>query len=409
MIRKIIKKIQNNRLLFLLFAFILFQLLIILFFDLGQKLGPKTTNCVYSEQKVNNPISLWPRANFDGMHYLSIAKNGYSQYQQAFFPFYPLLIKFLTPVFAGKDLVAALFISSLSLLGGIYFLYQLVLLDYKEKIAKRTVFFLLIFPSAFFFALVYTESLFLFLSVGAFYFARTKNWVLAGILAGLASATRLVGIFLLPALLVEWIQQDKFKNQISKIKIAYQNIKRKNIFEFSPVIFHFSFLIFNLLPLFLVPLGLLFYMRFLAINYQDPLLFLHVQPAFGVQRSADKLILYYQVIWRYLKMIAATKPDPLFFTVWIEFISTLSFLILIVIAYFKKIRMSYLVYTILSYFVSTLTGTFVSMPRFLLVLFPCFICLALIENKLFRLAISIIFLIISFSMVSLFVRGYFVS
>jgi Gpi18-like mannosyltransferase len=51
--------------------------------------------------------------------------------------------------------------------------------------------FLLIFPTAFFLNAVYTESLFLFLSLATFYYALKKNFFSAGIFGFFASLTRL--------------------------------------------------------------------------------------------------------------------------------------------------------------------------------------------------------------------------
>jgi len=42
----------------------------------------------------NLPSWIWGFGNFDGVHYLRIAQNGYtSDYSQAFFPLFPLLRK----------------------------------------------------------------------------------------------------------------------------------------------------------------------------------------------------------------------------------------------------------------------------------------------------------------------------
>jgi len=327
-------------------------------------------------------------ANFDGEHYLAIAQHGYGMFDQVLFPFYPFLIK--TFIFPLKEslftlLFSGLTISNLSFLIALFLLYLLVKLDFNQKTARWTILFLLVFPTSFFFGSVYNESLFLLLILGSFYTARRGNWWLAGILGAFASATRPVGIFLLPALLWEWWEQNKIKNE---------KLKMKNLF--------------NLLPIFLVSAGLLWYMRYLAINYQDPLMFLHSQPAFGAQRVADKVILLHQVCWRYFKMIATTKANLLYFTVWLEFLSAAFSGILLVFGYLRKIRLSYLIFAFLAFIVPTLTGTFSSMPRYVLVLFPCFIALSLIKSKWFRLAWIVLSILLLFVATIFFTRGYFV-
>jgi hypothetical protein len=225
----------------------------------------------------------------------------------------------------------------------------------------------------------------LFLLLGSFYAARKGKWWLAGILGAFCTATRFIGIFLLPALLWEWWEQNQIKNK----KEIMKNLL-------------------NLVPIFLISSGLVLYMRFLAINYQDPLMFIHAQPSFGTQRVVDKFIPIYQVFWRYLKMIGDTKGDPLFFTVWLELITAVGFLFLIFLAYIKKIRFSYLIFAVFSYLFPALTGTFLSMPRFVLVLFPCFIALGLLKNKMLTYFYVIVSAFILMMATIFFTKGHFV-
>jgi len=378
---------KNNRKIikFILTVFVIWQIVISSVSFFSSKILPERSRFMYNDGvKIINPVWLWNRANFDGAHYLGISRRGYGLYQQAFFPFYPRLIKFLTPIFAGKDLLAAIFISNFSLLLLLYSFYKLILLDFDDQTARWATVFFLLFPTSFFLSCVYTESLFIFLVLTSFYTARTNHWLAAGIFGLLASYTRVTGVLLFPALLYEWYQVEK--NKISKL----EKIK-------------------NLLPVFLVPLGLISYMKYLGNEYRDCLLFLHVQPFFGAERSGSRIILIYQVFWRYLKMILTSKLDFLYFTVWLELL--VAILLLIVFAYSikKKIRTSYLVFAILSFFVPTLSGTFLSLPRFALAFFPCFIYLGTIKNKVIRISLLTIFGITFLISSVLFFRGYWLS
>lgn len=383
------KVLDKKNLLIIFFAFLAWRIWLQVFLWLGWFTLPLKEMLLGG--RMNNFLvhpGLWAWANFDGEHYLAIANHGYGNFEQAFFPLFPWLIRTLVyPV--RESLFALLFsgltISHLAFIIALFLLYLLIRLDYDKKVAQTTILFLLLFPTSFFFGAVYTESLFLALVLGSFYAARRGKWWIAGILGALASGTRFVGIFLLPALLWEWWEQNN-----SKFKI--QNLK----------------LLKTLIPIFLVPIGLLWYMRFLAINYQDPLMFLHVQPAYGAQRVADKIILLYQVFWRYFKMIASTKADPLFFTVWLEFLTGAGFLCLLVFSYFKKIRLSYIIFAVLAYITPTLTGTFSSMPRYVLTLFPCFIAMALIKNRIFRTLYFVVCCLLLLIATIFFTRGYWV-
>ena len=82
----------------------------------------------------------------------------------------------------------------------LHLLYRLARLDLAPAQARATVMLVALFPAALFLSAVYTEALFLMLSVGAIYAARTERWAWAGILGGLAAGTRSGGILLLVAL-----------------------------------------------------------------------------------------------------------------------------------------------------------------------------------------------------------------
>ncbi len=329
----------------------------------------------------------WALANFDGVHYIGIATKGYfAQFTQAFFPVYPALINWLDKVF-NNPIFSGYLISHLSLIAFLFLLYKLIRLDHSKHIAISTILFYLIFPTSFFFAALYTESFFMALTAGAFLAARKKKWLLAGILGAVGSGTRLVGVLLLPALLVELWQQQKFKNPLVFVKKSWRQIVSISISVS----------------------GLLLYMRYLAKNFSDALYFIHAQPVFGAQRSTEKLILLYQVFWRYTKMMFTVQPKSLlYYTVSQEFLFSLIFLLLMIWSY-KKTRLSYAVFATLAYIVPTLTGTLSSMPRYVLVMFPAFIVLGHIKSKTSRYILYALSLTLLAINVSLFTRGYWVS
>ncbi|HUV71484.1 MAG TPA: mannosyltransferase family protein [Clostridia bacterium] len=367
---------------FILAVFVFWQVALSALSRFSPSFLPTKMTFLYQEEIPRNPQFLWSRANFDGVHYLYISRFGYGLYQQAFFPGYPWLISALKPVWGGSDLLAAVLIANFCLWGFLLLFYRLISLDYQEKVARQTILFFLLFPTAFFLGMVYTESLFLLLIIGSFYAARKGNWWLAGALGGLSSYVRLGGIFLLPALAWEWYQQN------------HKNLRTG---------------VASLPSLLLIPAGLLAYMKFLWEKYQDPLLFFHVQSYFGAERSGGKIILLYQVFWRYLKMALTTKLDPLYFTVWLEIGVAVGFLLLLFLAYKKGVRTSYLIFGIISYLVPTCTGTFSSMPRYVLALFPCFIYLGTIKNKLLYYFLALIFSFLLILCSVFFYQGYWIA
>ena len=404
--RSIKKWFKDNKKIiqFTFIAFIIWQIAISLVVFLGAKHFPTTNQYLYTEKQVINPPWLWSRANFDGIHYLDIARKGYGIYQQAFFPLYPKMITWLTPIFGGRNLVMGWTVSLLCFYLALFFFYKLIKLDFSEKITKRALVYLLLFPTAFFFSMVYTESLFFFLIIGSFYFARTKHWWLAGIFGALASATRLPGIFLFPALLIEWWQQ-------KSVTSGQWPVVRKKPITNHPALLAGRQSLITLIPLLLIPFGLIYYMRFLAINFGDSLMFIHVQKFFGAGRSADRIILLYQVFWRYFKMLVTVEKNTLtYFVVVLEFLTGIGFLVLTIFTYFRR-WYSYLVFMALAYTAPTLTGTFLSLPRFVLVLFPGFILLSLWAEKYRWVKIIYPFLTIPLLILCLllFTRGFWIA
>lgn len=138
-----------------------------------------------------------PTARWDSAWYLQIAQHGYFSFASSnFFPLYPLLISLLA-LLVGSPLIAGVLISGVCMIAGLSLLYRLAQLDLDEPAAKLTIALLALFPASLFLSAVYTESLFLLLSVAAFYAARRERWALAGLCGGLASAARSNGVLVL--------------------------------------------------------------------------------------------------------------------------------------------------------------------------------------------------------------------
>ena len=137
-----------------------------------------------------------PAFRWDSLHYLDIARHGYATAEQtAFFPLYPMLIKALGWV-VRSDVAAGVLISVVSFAVALTLLHRLSELELGRPAANATVLLLAFAPLSFFFTAVYTESLFLALSVGALYAARRDRLALAGVLVALATVTRVYGILL---------------------------------------------------------------------------------------------------------------------------------------------------------------------------------------------------------------------
>lgn len=204
-------------------------LIIVTFF--GLSLIAKATMVDYKLDWPSTQTNYWIQwANWDGGHFLGIAENGYLPIQTPFFPLYPLLIYILK--FIGiPTLFAGLFITHISTIIALFYLYKLVSLDYSERIAKKTLIALLIFPTSFYLGSVYSEPLFLALTVSAFYYARQGKILTAAALGGLSFATRIIGIATIAGIFIEYLfnNKDALKNYFSKNTL----IKRSIIYALS--------------------------------------------------------------------------------------------------------------------------------------------------------------------------------
>lgn len=151
---------------------------------------------------------------WDAIHYLLIAQHGYAgSSETVFYPLYPLLIRIFSLVL-GSEVLAGMLISAVSFCVALTLLHRLTELELSRSAADATVLLLAFAPLSFFFTAVYTESLFLALSVGAVYAARCDRWALAGILAALSAVTRVPGILIVVLLACLYVRQSRHLDRL---------------------------------------------------------------------------------------------------------------------------------------------------------------------------------------------------
>ena len=274
---------------------------------------------------------------FDGVHYLRLVESGYVDTgPQAFFPLYPLLTSLISQLTGLSAYISGLILSWTSLTISLLVLWEL----YPNQKKYQTIL-LLLFPTSFFLLGIYTESLFLLLSLGFFLSLKQGRYIRAAVLAGLASGTRLVGVFLAVSLAINLFRRYRLTRPIYSISLLAISIS-----------------------------GLLIYCLYLYTSFGDPLMFLHVQSLFGASRSDGELILLPQVIYRYIKMIFTVDPISILYQrIWLELIFFLGSIWL----WYKNIKNQSIeinLYVIASLLLPTITGTLSSIPRYILVLVP---------------------------------------
>ncbi|MBN2386301.1 MAG: glycosyltransferase family 39 protein [Anaerolineales bacterium] len=143
---------------------------------------------------------LEPWQRWDTPQYQAIAERGYTAFDTALFtpPLYPLLMHLAAAVLTGGNTLAAgLLVSGLAFLGCLIAAYNLARFEFQnDPAALRSVLYLACFPTAFFLAAAYSESLFLLLAILCLHALRRQKWALAGLWGGLAALTRITGLFL---------------------------------------------------------------------------------------------------------------------------------------------------------------------------------------------------------------------
>ncbi len=148
-----------------------------------------------------NPVAfpeIWAR--WDSGYYLKIAANGYSSdaVELNFFPAYPALVRLVSLGILPLTWAGYL-IANLAFVGAGLLLWHQVRREFGEAVAWATLITLVVFPTSFFFSAIYTESLFLLFSMLVYWFSSRGQYFWAGVFVVLASLTRING-FLLAAI-----------------------------------------------------------------------------------------------------------------------------------------------------------------------------------------------------------------
>ena len=312
----------------------------------------------------------------DTPRYLSIAKEGYisdgdfyKMINIAFYPLYPCLIVLASLIFKNY-FYSGIFVSYISLVAACCYFYKLLLLDYDEQTSRRTIKYFLIYPFSIFLSAVYTESLFMATILMFFYYARTKKWFLAAVAGFFASMCRNQGVLLIVPMIYEIMIDIKDKMQINKKRANTAKAKRKkHIFQFS------------YLSTFFIPMGFVIYLLMNKIVTGDFFMFLKYQREYWLHEFGW---FPYALLPHYDQIVEYGGPLQIYFNapqIIMFFAAVFSILFFV-----KKIRLSYLIYSIIYIFISYgVVGEagLLSGPRYLIALFPMFISAALVTKYKF--------------------------
>lgn len=335
------------------------------------------------ESSIANAI-VAPAVRWDSAHYIAISAFGYADPDApAFFPLLPLLIA--PGGVAGGALLIGLCVSIVSALAGMLLLHRLVALDFGSEVATTTVMLLAWYPGSLALSGVYTDALFLALSVGSIYSARRGRWATAGALGALAAMTRSAGLGLVVPLLALYVWGPRADRAApvgggSGSSLA-ERLRSRYAIERS------------IAWVALVPAGLAAYAAYLGIETGNPLAFVTAQDEW--ERIVAPLAGLPLAVWGAIQgvgqFLPGVGPDsvltpagPYPAGVGLRNVALLGFLALalwLLTESFRRLPLAYAAYAVaalaLPLSVPALDEPLKSLPRFMLVVFPLWIALAL--------------------------------
>jgi mannosyltransferase PIG-V len=304
------------------------------------------------------------QARWDTDFYNQIATVGYRwdpsvflHQNVVFFPLYPLLMRCGGALLGGHPLLAGTIISLAAFAGAIALLYRLAALELGEEKAWPAILLLATYPFALFYSAVYTESLFLLLTVGAFYAMRRRYLVLAALSGVAAGLTRPNGFWLAFPLL--WIAATAPSDDDTDPRPWWAQRQRM------------AAMIVALAPL----AGVAIFTAYLHVRFGDALAWVHGQAAWGMPllgrgpapdpvRTPADLHLKVSEVMVYVGDIAA------FF---------LAAAAIVPVAW--RVGVAYGLWIAVNIFPPVAAHLFISLGRFTAVLFPLFFWLALVVPR----------------------------
>lgn len=197
--------------------------------------------------------------HWDSKIYLDIIINYYSPttyfpIKYPFFPFYPLLIKFISSLLQSNPIIIGIIVNQLVFLISFIIIYKYCknFLKLSDNHIEFTLVLLSISSINIYMNILYTESVFMLILLLAFYNLRNEKYWIAAIFGFTLSATKIIGVlFILPFFI--------------------------HIYKKSPKIFSWQ----TIIQIALISSGLLLFMLYLFKITGDPLKFVHAQVHWG--------------------------------------------------------------------------------------------------------------------------------
>jgi hypothetical protein len=341
---------------------------------------------------LGHPSPFWdPFTRYDSGWYYQIARYGYRFVEGgpsagvgkpgkiAFFPLYPLLMRYVSRLFgrtAGDVYLGGIVVSWSAFVAAMVALYFLARLDLPRHRAERAVLLTAIFPFSFFFGMVYSEALFLLVTVLGFYAFRARRWVAGGLCGGLATATRVNGVMSLPAL--AWV--------------AWRNAEPTARDRLLAAV-----------GLLLVGSGVGAYSFYVYQLSGNPFEWAASISGWGYHLQAGPWVAPVRLVERlashpyaYFTVDRMAPYDTLYGLTSILFLIATPFV-------WRRLGAGYGLYLLFNLVMPLSSGVFEGMGRYCSVLFPCFIWLATIRSRVVSTAIVVVFALFYMLALALFV------
>jgi Gpi18-like mannosyltransferase len=359
-----------------IFAFVASRLLVWALAWLAERWLLRGENWVKTGPQLWQLLERW-----DAAWYRGIVEQGYSyvpgaESNVAFFPLLPICVWLVKHAIGMKTALAGFIVSNLALFAAAVVLRRLVARDYPEpsRAPARAVWLLLLCPMTFSHSAMYTESLYLLLSLVAIMAARDGRWLAAGIAGALITATRGNALLIAVPLLWEAVIAHR---RGSDCDAAATRMARSRWW------------------LLMVPLGLVGYATYLHFRFGDALAFAHAMAAWGRTMA-----------WPWEGIAGAAGPPYPYGRLLIG--SAVVGLLLVVLGFLVRLRTSYLLYATAMLVLYLSTSILHSLPRYLSVIFPFYIAVAVASIRseavfIFALVASAGFMAFC---LALFVSGY---
>ncbi len=300
-------------------------------------------------EEIVNPRLAASYQTWDVQHYIWIAQNGYApdHISNAFYPLYPALIALTDVLVPGPTIIAAWVISTVISILAIVLVFKFVERWKDTKTAWRTCLLLLTFPTAFYLHLPYTESLFMLLTAGllyGLYFKRTTHTWLPSVLLPL---TRPQGLLMMPVILTHFWQ-----NRMHSKQFAIQLLS----------------------AIIATTLGGLLYFVIMYTQAGNMWAGFEAQAQYLSQNSLANVL--HPIEWLRMNFINVGWSLESVNNNYINRIFFLAFLVSLGLIW-RKLDRTLFVFAIMTGLLPALSGHLIAFPRFMLVILPIFIALAL--------------------------------